>query len=64
VDKTHITICLSSQPTKKVGGCYTIDEKMARAYVHEDLANTLAARDYKQPQTLVIVGNYDGRCKN
>ena len=32
---------------------YTIDEKCANTYVWEDQANTLAARDYKQPQTVV-----------
>lgn len=33
--------------------CYSIDEKMANTYIHNDIANTLAARDYKQPQTVV-----------
>lgn len=35
------------------GGCWTIDEKMARTYIHEEQANTLAQRDYKQPQAVV-----------
>jgi DNA (cytosine-5)-methyltransferase 1 len=30
--------------------CYTIDEKCANTYVWKEQANTLAARDYKQPQ--------------
>ena len=32
--------------------CYSIDEKCANTYVWEEQANTLAARDYKQPQTV------------
>ena len=32
---------------------YSVDEKMGQTYVHEDMANTLAQRDYKQPQTVV-----------
>lgn len=34
---------------------YSVDEKMGQTYVHEDMANTLAQRDYKQPQTVVCV---------
>ena len=29
---------------------FTIDEKMGQTYVWENMGNTLAARDYKQPQ--------------
>ena len=32
--------------------CYTCDEKMGNTYVWEEQANTLAARDYKQPQAV------------
>ena len=32
--------------------CYSIDEKCANTYVWEEQANTLAARDYKQPQAV------------
>ena len=32
--------------------CYSVDEKCANTYVWEDQANTLAARDYKQPQAV------------
>ena len=32
--------------------CYSCDEKMGNTYVWEDQANTLAARDYKQPQSV------------
>lgn len=35
------------------GGCWTIDEKMGQTYIHEEQANTLAQRDYKQPQAVV-----------
>ena len=38
---------------------YTVDYKMGQTYVHLDYANTLAARDYKQPQTVVIVKEED-----
>ena len=37
------------------GGCWTLDEKMGQTYIHYDQANTLAARDYKQPQLVVTV---------
>ena len=40
--------------------CYTIDEKCANTYVWENQANTLAARDYKQPQTVVAVDCRNG----
>ena len=33
--------------------CYTIDEKMGNTYIHEEQANTLAQRDYKQPQAVI-----------
>lgn len=35
------------------GGCYTLDEKMGQTYIHYEVANTLAARDYKQPQAVL-----------
>lgn len=35
------------------GGCWTIDEKMGQTYIWHDQANTLASRDYKQPQAVV-----------
>lgn len=37
--------------------CYSIDEKMGQTYIHEDVANTLAARDYKQPQAVILHEN-------
>ena len=35
------------------GGCYSLDEKMGQTYVHQECANTLAQRDYKQPQAVI-----------
>jgi len=35
------------------GGYWTIDEKMGQTYTHHECANTLAQRDYKQPQAVV-----------
>ena len=32
--------------------CMTVDEKMGQTYIHEDCANTMGARDYKQPQAV------------
>lgn len=32
----------------------TVDEKCGQTYVHENSANTLAARDFKQPQVVVM----------
>lgn len=29
-----------------------MDEKMGQTYINEEAANTLAARDYKQPQVV------------
>lgn len=38
----------------------TCDEKMGNTYIHEDLANTLAARDYKQPQMVAYgISSYE-----
>ena len=36
-----------------VGECYSIDEKMGNTYVHDNCANTLTRRDYKQPQAVI-----------
>lgn len=35
------------------GGCWTVDEKMGQTYIHRECANTLAQRDYKQPQAVI-----------
>lgn len=35
------------------GECYSLDEKMGQTYVHQECANTLAQRDYKQPQAVI-----------
>ena len=51
----------SSLVAKGLGAvAYTIDEKCANTYVWEEQANTLAARDYKQPQTVVAVDCRNG----
>ena len=39
------------------GGCYSIDEKMGQTYIWEEKANTLASRDYKQPQAVTVRRN-------
>ena len=39
------------------GGCYSIDEKMGNTYVWEEQANTLGARDFKQPQAVLVKRN-------
>lgn len=36
-----------------VSDSWTIDEKIGQTYIHHDQANTLAARDYKQPQAVL-----------
>ena len=33
---------------------YTLDEKKGQTYIHKNQANTLAARDYKQPQCIAL----------
>lgn len=35
-------------------GYWSLDEKMGQTYIHYEQANTLAARDYKQPQIVII----------
>lgn len=52
------------KPPADVGGgtyryCWSLDEKMGQTYVHHETANTLAARDYKQPQAVILIR--DGR---
>ena len=39
----------------------TIDEKMGNTYVHKEQGNTLAARDYKQPQAVVCIEGHGAR---
>ena len=45
----HDGVVIANEPSS---ACYSIDEKCANTYVWEDQANTLAARDYKQPQAV------------
>ena len=32
---------------------WSLDEKMGQTYIHKECANTLAQRDYKQPQAVI-----------
>ena len=43
-------------PNAESDTSYTIDEKMGQTYVWEEQANTLAQRDYKQPQAVYAAG--------
>ena len=36
----------------QAGGAWSIDEKMGQTYIHKEQGNTLAQRDYKQPQAV------------
>ena len=49
--------------TSPSSGCYSLDEKMGQTYIHYEVANTLAARDYKQPQA-VIYEKEDSKSQN
>lgn len=40
-------------PCVIVGGVWSLDEKMGKTYIHQEQANTLAQRDYKQPQAVI-----------
>ena len=54
--KNGITYTLNSRDYKGVmvvAECWSIDEKMGQTYTHHECANTLAQRDYKQPQAAV-----------
>lgn len=42
------------QPIRGGRECYSIDEKMGNTYVWNNQANTLASRDYKQPQAVLV----------
>lgn len=44
---------------QKVKSCHSLDEKCANTYVWEEQANTLAARDYKQPQMVMACDMYN-----
>jgi hypothetical protein len=48
-----------TKKTKISRGCWTIDEKMAQTYIHYELANTLAQRDYKMPQAVLVTDDED-----
>lgn len=55
IEETSKTLANGSCPGHHNGVviCYTIDEKMGNTYIHEEQANTLAQRDYKQPQAVI-----------
>ena len=48
----HIGAMVAGNTQNVVQPTYSIDEKVGQTYVHEESANTLAARDYKQPQAI------------
>jgi len=51
-----------TEELNRLGGCWTLDEKMGQTYIHYETANTLAARDYKQPQAVIYEPNrHDSR---
>lgn len=43
---------------------WTLDEKMGQTYIHQEVANTLAARDYKQPQAVIYEDTGDDKRPN
>jgi hypothetical protein len=49
-----------TEELNRLGGCWTLDEKMGQTYIHYETANTLAARDYKQPQAVIYETNRHG----
>ena len=46
---------------KNRGGCWSLDEKMGQTYIHHECANTLAARDFKQPQAVIYETDNEDR---
>ena len=46
---------------KNWGGCWSLDEKMGQTYFHFECANTLAARDFKQPQAVIYETDNEDR---
>lgn len=47
------SITLRSRSATCGGTAWSLDEKMGQTYVHRECANTLAQRDYKQPQAVI-----------
>ena len=43
----------ASDAHRRGGTAWSLDEKMGQTYVHQECANTLAQRDYKQPQAVI-----------
>lgn len=46
-------IWVRSRSNKRCRSSISADEKMGQTYIHKDQANTLAQRDYKQPQAVI-----------
>jgi DNA (cytosine-5)-methyltransferase 1 len=55
-EETANTLVNGTCPGYKNGVAYSVDEKMGQTYTWEEQANTLAARDYKQPQAVAYPG--------
>ncbi len=59
--KFDFSVLPEQQPTMTARGpgavCYSLDEKMGQTYISEEQANTLAARDYKQPQAVAFLAS-------
>ena len=53
-EETANTLVNGTNPGWHNGVAYSVDEKMGQTYTWEEQANTLAARDYKQPQAVAF----------
>lgn len=55
VSEDEIAPSLLASDSHRGGGgtAWSLDEKMGQTYVHRECANTLAQRDYKQPQAVI-----------
>ena len=60
----HTGALVAGNNQNVVDSTYSIDEKMGQTYVHEEQANTLAARDYKQPQAVNAYGFDQGATRD
>ena len=53
LDEVMFTTGASDSHRGGGGAAWSLDEKMGQTYVHRECANTLAQRDYKQPQAVI-----------
>ena len=53
ISENEILPSLLASDSHRGGTAWSIDEKMGQTYVHRECANTLAQRDYKQPQAVI-----------